>query len=296
MRLFNTFVYIVLIGIVFSVGYLQFHKGETFSVQTGSMEPSIRVGDLVVVNSVPDYVVGDVITFTQSPGQIDTVTHRIVGINENGTFVTRGDANASADQKSVSRANIIGRVDTTIPYAGYLFGVIATPLGILLAVYIPALWIVGDEVRRLAKYYKAQMAWRDPKFESESAPKQPTKKASSAIGLSISLIVVLGVGAPLIAAALNDQATLEGNTMISAQLDGGSGGGDDDCNSISLDASVSTSSSASTNTTNVDASVDTDQEATSGDASNTNNTGGGSAQTGDASNCRSTTINIDISN
>ena len=74
---------------------------QLLTVVSGSMQPTLPLGSLVVV--VPrdaDAVrVGDVITFSP-PGDVRTVTHRVVDVQGTGTEVslhTRGDANPVAD-------------------------------------------------------------------------------------------------------------------------------------------------------------------------------------------------------
>src|SRR3989344_7105026 len=65
-------------------------------VKSGSMEPAIRTGGLVLIVPSVSYKVGDVITFgADTKTQIPT-THRIVSVEGEGsrrTFTTKGDAN-----------------------------------------------------------------------------------------------------------------------------------------------------------------------------------------------------------
>ena len=85
--------------------------GTAMTVLTGSMQPTLRPGDVVVVRGVDtadvcDKVkVGDVVTFLPEPGDPSTVTHRVVaktvGTFDDGTtcrLVTQGDANNTADE------------------------------------------------------------------------------------------------------------------------------------------------------------------------------------------------------
>lgn len=59
---------------------------------------------------------GDIITFHNE----DTVvTHRVVK-KEEGTFITKGDANKNADPIPVAKSQIIGRVVFCLPYLGYI--------------------------------------------------------------------------------------------------------------------------------------------------------------------------------
>ena len=85
---------IVLIGV---------HDGyQAVAMQTGSMSPAIRPGDLAIVHQTApgDIRVGDAITFAAPVNGSPMVTHRVVSI-ENGPagplFHTKGDANQSPD-------------------------------------------------------------------------------------------------------------------------------------------------------------------------------------------------------
>src|SRR5687768_12979668 len=67
------------------------------SVQSGSMDPALKKGDLVSVVRTPtrDLRVGDVITFTSRENSKQTITHRIVSVTGDmqGRITTKGDAN-----------------------------------------------------------------------------------------------------------------------------------------------------------------------------------------------------------
>lgn len=93
-------------------------------VLSGSMEPDISVGDLLVVSKRESYEVGDVVVYQS--GKI-AVTHRIVSISEN-EVITRGDANNTEDEP-ITLEQIKGEVVLAIPYVGYVVNVIKTPIG-----------------------------------------------------------------------------------------------------------------------------------------------------------------------
>lgn len=79
------------------------------SVDTGSMSGSIEEGDMIIIKDTGDYEVGDVITFLQKGDSVPT-THRIVYVNSDGEFLTRGDANNANDTLPVSADMIYGEV------------------------------------------------------------------------------------------------------------------------------------------------------------------------------------------
>ncbi len=122
-------------------------------VQSGSMEPAINTGGIVVIRSVERYGVGDVVTFTSKDSQIPT-THRIIGtdtVNGIEQFVTKGDANEDPDSTLVSPSSIIGKVVFDVPYIGFIFDFARTPKGFMLLVIPPALLILFDEIEKIVR-------------------------------------------------------------------------------------------------------------------------------------------------
>ncbi len=106
----------------------------TAVVVSGSMEPAVGIDDLIVIKSQRSYEVGDVITFSSS-GKLP-VTHRIVAINEDGSFQTKGDANNGADVQPVYPADITGKVILVLANGGYVISFLRTPIGLLLITLI----------------------------------------------------------------------------------------------------------------------------------------------------------------
>jgi signal peptidase len=99
-------------------------------VQSGSMSPSIGVGDLAVtVPSSPDALhVGDVVTFRCPDGTL--VCHRVVEINVTAsTLITQGDANEGPDPDPVRFDQVMGRVVVSVPLLGYAFTFLRGPFG-----------------------------------------------------------------------------------------------------------------------------------------------------------------------
>ena len=86
-------------------------------VATGSMSGTIEEGDLIIIKNTGDYKIGDIVTFFQDGDEIPT-THRIINIDDDGLWVTKGDANNSKDSRSISSDEIIGEWVMTIPYVG----------------------------------------------------------------------------------------------------------------------------------------------------------------------------------
>lgn len=85
-------------------------------VVSGSMSPSIRAGDIVLFEKGAEPVPGAVIAFHTDGG---LVTHRVAGVNEDGTYQTKGDANRSADSTPVSPEAVHGVGRLLVPYIGF---------------------------------------------------------------------------------------------------------------------------------------------------------------------------------
>ncbi|MFB6169866.1 MAG: signal peptidase I [Haloarculaceae archaeon] len=112
----------------------------SYVVLSGSMEPAIHVGDVVVVgNRDPAALeVGDVITFDR--GTDIPTTHRIVEVIESDTgvaFRTKGDANEDPDPALVAPTQVVGVVVLTIPLIGYVVEFVGTPVGFVALVVVP---------------------------------------------------------------------------------------------------------------------------------------------------------------
>lgn len=90
------------------------------SVATGSMEPKLKVGDAAIVYQTENIAVGDVIQF-QSGNH--TVLHRVIKITQldgQTVYITKGDANSSADAGVVQAEDVTGKVVSSVPYLGWL--------------------------------------------------------------------------------------------------------------------------------------------------------------------------------
>lgn len=128
-----------------------------YVVQSGSMEPAIRTGSVVVVLPEKDYKEGDIITFKSKNSNLESVTHRIVKAEGGGAekvFTTKGDANNANDADKVPSEKVIGKMLFTAPYFGYAVAAAKTKYGFLALIIIPSLLIVCDEVKKILEELK----------------------------------------------------------------------------------------------------------------------------------------------
>lgn len=99
-----------------------------YTVLTGSMEPHLPPGTLVVARPVDpaDVRVGDVVTVQLESGRSGYVTHRVVQVEHTlkgeMLFRTQGDANRTADLDLRRPEQIRGRLWYAVPELGRLSG------------------------------------------------------------------------------------------------------------------------------------------------------------------------------
>ncbi len=113
---------------------------EPFIVLSGSMEPAIPTGSIVLADKNDSEInIGDIIAFHK--GDI-SVTHRVSGIDEDGNYITKGDANETIDLTPVAREQIIGKCRFIIPFLGFVVNYIKTPYGIAVFIGMIAIYLV----------------------------------------------------------------------------------------------------------------------------------------------------------
>ena len=96
-----------------------------------SMEPTLHLGDLVVIRSESDYHRGEVIAYHVPSGDVGagaTVIHRIVGGDARHGFVTRGDNNHYDDPWHPRPSQIVGVRWGRLPGAATIFSRLRGPL------------------------------------------------------------------------------------------------------------------------------------------------------------------------
>ncbi len=131
---------LVLLFNIVSIFEFSFFGFRVFKVATGSMEPTITVGSVIVVKKTDDLEMGDIITYQDSRGY---TTHRIVDITEE-SITTRGDANPINDEP-ITRESVIGKVIVHLNIFGFIVYFFKNPvswiliflIGVLLLFIVP---------------------------------------------------------------------------------------------------------------------------------------------------------------
>ena len=122
---------------------------------TGSMEPTISPGDVVINEEIAptEAKVGDIVTFRDPEEQSKMLTHRVVAKRrlKDGrfAFVTQGDANNTQEHWEVPADGQVGRVAYTVPWVGNVAVFARTKPGMGLLIGIPLLLILAEELVRI---------------------------------------------------------------------------------------------------------------------------------------------------
>lgn len=88
-----------------------------YKVKTGSMKPTLNIGDYILVEKQDKYEVGDIITYKDNNSY---TTHRITKIN-NEEIITKGDANNIEDENVTLLCNVKGKYIKKITKFGKIY-------------------------------------------------------------------------------------------------------------------------------------------------------------------------------
>lgn len=148
---FGTFIVAIALLLVISVFPITGNY-KIYIVQSGSMEPSINTGGIVIVKPTTEYKAGDVITFGPVARGKSPTTHRIVDMRlQEGkpVYITKGDANEESDTREVLARDVIGKVLFDVPFFGYALAAAKTPAGFAVLIIIPSVIILFDEGKKI---------------------------------------------------------------------------------------------------------------------------------------------------
>ena len=146
-------------------------------VQSGSMDPTILVDDLIFVKRIQPSRIRAGKMDSENPGTVvaylagregPVITHRVIAITtaEDGArlYETQGDANNTPDENRVRENQIVGEYFMRVKGAGAMALFMKEPIGMVLFVGIPlGLFVLYDAVRR-ALFSKKQRKEEEAKI------------------------------------------------------------------------------------------------------------------------------------
>lgn len=145
------------------------------AVVSGSMEPTISVGDFIVTKAQDGYFVGDVVMYYDS-ARGETVTHRIIAA-ENGWFVTQGDANNVPDDYSVPQSAIVGKVVLVVGGAGNAIRFLQSPAGFFAVIGCGVILWVGADIA--ASLFRREKRTEEPEETGKTAAAKEAESAAT---------------------------------------------------------------------------------------------------------------------
>ncbi len=143
-------VFIFWAGLTFALGT----SSPAYVVSSGSMIPTLNVGDIIVVKdkgSFQTLQVGDIIVFHNPTGDGRIIVHRIYSMSTDQYGVaiyTKGDNNPAPDAWVVRESHYIGKVIFTLPYLGKVASIIQPPLNYILICFFIVLIFVLELKRK----------------------------------------------------------------------------------------------------------------------------------------------------
>jgi len=102
--LITSITFVILLFNILSIYHVPFVGLQLFKVSSGSMEPTIKISNLIIVKRTSDFKEGDIVTYKRGS---EYITHRIVDIQDE-QIITKGDANNTTD-RPIKRNQIIGK-------------------------------------------------------------------------------------------------------------------------------------------------------------------------------------------
>lgn len=145
---------------------------KAYIVTTDSMNPNIKVGDIIIVKHTEEekLEVGDIITFKRKNGV--RITHRITEISETTEgekeYVTKGDNNNLEDVEKVKYDKIEGSKVLKIPYFGKIILLLQDEVYLILIIIIIlliCLYLQKSEEKNIIRRQKKKE--EDEKFKNK---------------------------------------------------------------------------------------------------------------------------------
>jgi signal peptidase I len=141
---------VLVLALVLTLPALTGHRSMT--VLTGSMEPTLETGSVVVDEVIhpTEARIGDIVTFTDPANQGRLITHRLRRARVEGNtahMVTKGDANDTVERWDVPVDGEIGRVILHVPKLGHVRALVGTRQGymvLMVGLLLLGGWVLMD--------------------------------------------------------------------------------------------------------------------------------------------------------
>ena len=171
--LFVILIFFILLNIL-SMNNKSLFGFRIYRVISGSMQPALQIGDVIIIKKANNYAEKDIITYDNG---LTTITHRIKFINGD-EIITEGDANDAPD-KPITKDRILGkyffRISTFSVFSIMLTGK-TIYLIMVLVLFAILLFAISDRVTRNLEYrrnnFKKVIKEKENKEQKKKIPKK----------------------------------------------------------------------------------------------------------------------------
>lgn len=171
--LFVILIFFILLNIL-SMNNKSLFGFRIYRVISGSMQPALQIGDVIIIKKADNYAEKDIITYDNG---LTTITHRIKSI-DGDEIITEGDANDAPD-KPITKDRILGkyffRISTFSVFSIMLTGK-TIYLIMVLVLFAILLFAISDRVTRNLEYrrnnFKKVIKEKDNKEQKKKMPKK----------------------------------------------------------------------------------------------------------------------------
>lgn len=135
---------------IFSMNNKSLFGFRIYRVISGSMQPALQIGDVIIVKKSTNYAERDIITYSNG---LTTITHRIIAIN-NDEVITKGDAN-EVDDKPINKEQIVGKFFFRISNFSLFSIILSKNVIYLIMIFLLVLiflLVIGDRIIKNLRY------------------------------------------------------------------------------------------------------------------------------------------------
>lgn len=151
----GSLIFFTIVAMIVLMAVAPFFNYETFVVVSGSMEPEIKVGSIILIKHIDkdkvydEIKVNDDISIRINPNTV--LTHRVIKLDkEKDEIVTRGIANVVNDEP-INSSMVIGKVIFTVPFIGYLLAIFKSPIILFIMVIVIILFYIYSKYKEMTR-------------------------------------------------------------------------------------------------------------------------------------------------
>ncbi len=154
-----------------------------FRVSSGSMEPELNIGDIILVKEVAPEEIheGDIITYNGEVGEFDgkVITHKVIEEPEEADGVweiqTQGIAEGVLPDPQITYDQVEGKFMQKLSFLNKVYAFFLTPYGLILFVFV-IIALFGYEMISLILSYRSLDVKDDDYYEPKAKKKSKKRK------------------------------------------------------------------------------------------------------------------------